>query len=171
MTDGFRIERLDAAHDRASFACESARQTDYFRTTARQHQEKRIASVFVMIDEVSGKVAGYYALSMHTIEAGTLPPETVKAVKLPKTGDLPAVLIGRLARDERYKGQRIGELIAVDAMARALRSSEQVAAVAVVADAENEAAARFWRRLNFIALPSQPLRLFLPMASVQAALA
>jgi hypothetical protein len=51
--------------------------------------------------------------------------------KLPRYPRLPATLLGRLARDERFPGT--GHLLLMDALARAHRQSAQVASLAVVA--------------------------------------
>jgi len=43
-----------------------------------------------------------------------------------------------------------------------------MAVYAVVVDALNDRAADFYRQFGFIPLPSQPLKLFLPMDSVSS---
>jgi hypothetical protein len=45
-----------------------------------------------------------------------------------------------------------------------------MAVYAVVVDALNDRAATFYQQVGYIALPSQPLKLFLPMDSVTALL-
>ena len=50
------------------------------------------------------------------------------------------------------------------ALLRALRS--EVASFAVVVDAKDDAAARFYAREGFLPFTDQPRRLFLPMASI-----
>jgi hypothetical protein len=54
----------------------------------------------------------------------------------------------------------------LDALYRAWRQSEQVASAAVVVDAKNEAAQSFYEHFDFIRLPGQPDRLFLPMRTI-----
>ena len=44
-----------------------------------------------------------------------------------------ATLLGRLAVSERFRGQGLGEMLLMDALHRALQSSEQIASAAVVA--------------------------------------
>lgn len=51
-----------------------------------------------------------------------------------------------------------------DALARAARS--EIAAFAMLVDAEDEAAANFYRHHGFKSLPEQALTLFLPLACV-----
>jgi len=87
----FKIEPLDRHHDRAAFTCESEAQTDYFHKTAKQHDVSGMSAVFVLVETATGRVAGYYTLSMHSIDAGEVPPQLQKTHKLPKGGALPAV--------------------------------------------------------------------------------
>ncbi len=42
----------------------------------------------------------------------------------------------------------------------------QLGAVAVVVDAKHETAARFWEGVGFIRTTAEPLRLYLPIASI-----
>jgi len=74
--------------------------------------------------------------------------------------------MGRLAVDQAFKGQGLGGALLADALARALRA--EIAAYALVVDAKDAAAAAFYRHHGLIALPSQPMTLFLPMATAQA---
>jgi ribosomal protein S18 acetylase RimI-like enzyme len=162
----FKIEPLGKQHDRAAFVCEREALTEYFQKTARQHVTNRMCAVFVLVERATGRVAGYYSLSMHSIEAGAVPPEIQKACKLPRRGDLPAALIGRLARDLAFKGQELGPLLAYDAINRVRHAREMVGCVAIVVDPEDEKARHFWINLGFKELQKQS-RLFLPAGIIQ----
>ena len=53
-----------------------------------------------------------------------------------------------------------------DALQRIAQASQVMAVYAVVVDALNHRVAEFYRQFGFIPLPSQPLKLFLPMDAV-----
>ena len=53
-----------------------------------------------------------------------------------------------------------------DALQRVALASQVMAVYAVVVDALNDSAAETYRQFGFIPLPSQPLKLFLPMDTV-----
>ena len=55
----------------------------------------------------------------------------------------------------------------MDALRRALETSQNVAAVAVIVDAKDDNAVTFYRRYGFFTFPDQPKRLFLPMAVIE----
>ena len=52
------------------------------------------------------------------------------------------MLLGRLAVDVGHQGQGLGEILLMDALGRALTQSQEIAALAVVVDAKDEAAGR-----------------------------
>ena len=76
------------------------------------------------------------------------------------------VLLGRLAIAESHQGKGLGSILLADALQRIVQASQVMAVYAVVVDALNDRAADFYRQFGFIPLPSQPLKLFLPMNSV-----
>jgi GNAT superfamily N-acetyltransferase len=108
--------------------------------------------------QVSG-VLGYYTLSSFGIDAGVVPPEIAK--KPPRYPLIPATLLGRLAVDERHHGEGIGEFLLMDAPHRSRAQSGQIAAVAVVVEAIDERAERFYQHFGFIPFPTITGRLFM----------
>ena len=73
--------------------------------------------------------------------------------------------MGRLAVSDSFKGKGLGAALLADALRRA--ATAEIAAYALVVDAKDEAAAGFYAHHGFIALPEQPLFLFLPRATVK----
>jgi GNAT superfamily N-acetyltransferase len=161
------IGPLDASDDRAAFSCEEPALTDWFRTRAGQEQERNVAQVLVARDDKLG-IVGYYSLSAFSIEAQDLPNELAR--KLPRYDTIPAVLIGRLARDSRVKGQSVGELLLAAALRQIVDTSERLGIYAIVVDAKHEKAAAFYREYGFQPFPTRPLRLFMPVATARKAL-
>lgn len=159
---GYRIEPLDPHHDRAGFRCGVAPLDRYLQQQASQDARKRVAAPFVLIEEPSGMIAGYYTLAATAIQLRDLPPAI--ASKLPKYPLVPATLLGRLAIDERYRG--LGERLLLDALYRSWRLSSEIASVAIVVDAKDDRAQAFYLRYEFLPFPEQNKRLFLPMSTV-----
>ena len=156
------IAPLAKRHDRAAFSCGVEALDTYLRTRAGQDQRRRVARVFVCCEEGSKAVLGYYTLSSLSIELRDLPED--KALRLPRH-PVPAALIGRLAVSSDIQGQGIGRLLLADAVKRALAVSEEIAIHALVVDAKDERAARFYRAFGFTPLVDQRNRLFLPLGS------
>src|SRR5438105_8275352 len=128
-----------------------------------QDVTKRAAVCFVLTPD--GKtIASYYTLSQYSVDLVELPKEI--AAKLPKYPEVPATLLGRLAISSEFRGQKLGELLLLDALYLSLRQSQQVASAAVIVDAKDDAARRFYFRFDFVPLPDTQNRLFLPMQTI-----
>lgn len=161
-----RFEQLHQRHDRASFACGVSELDDWFRSRAGQDQRRRVAQIFVAVDEHG--VAGFYSLSMFTLALDHIPAALAR--KLPRYDAIPAALIGRLARHTRVAGSGLGDLLVADAITRVLAASTSIAAYAIVVDAKDDRGRRFYESHGFASLPSRPNRLFLPTEVAAAAL-
>jgi predicted GNAT family N-acyltransferase len=162
-----RIEPLDKSkHDRAAFCCEHDVLNIYIREQANQDVRKRVAAVYVLTPD-GKRIAGYYTLSQYAIDASELPDELIQRLHLPRYDRVPATLLGRLARDEEFRGARLGEILLMSAFQRALEHSRHIASFAVVVDAKDQKAQRFYQSYGFIGLPGHPRRLFLPMKTVE----
>jgi ribosomal protein S18 acetylase RimI-like enzyme len=158
------IEQFDAKrHDRDRFSCGIESLDVYLKSRARQDKDKYAAAVFVMAEGAT--VVGYYTLSAYTVNAGELPEELAR--KLPRYPNLPATLIGRLAVDSRYQRQGLGEELLMDALKKALDSASRVASLAVVVEAENERAAKWYAAYGFKQFPDHPDKLFLAMKTIE----
>jgi GNAT superfamily N-acetyltransferase len=153
-------------HDRAAFSCGVVALDDWFRSRAGQDERRNVARVFVAIDDRFG-IVGFYSLSSFTLAIADLPPDHAK--RLPRYDRIPAALIGRLARDERVRGEGVGELLLADAVRRVLEAARSLAVFAIVVDAKDEPSAAFYRAFGFSHFPSSPLRLFVPASEAAEA--
>lgn len=160
----YRIEALSRAHDRTAFSCGQEALDRYLRQQARQDAERRVAAAFVLTEPPAARVLGYYTLSAGVVELQELP--AAMARKLPRYPQLPVTLLGRLAVDQAVKGRGVGQFLLVDAMRRSLAAAGEIAAMALLVEAKDEAAEAFYRHFGFVSLQQQPRRLFLPMATI-----
>ena len=74
-----------------------------------------------------------------------------------------------VSRDERVRGEGLGELLLADAMRRVLGAVRTLAVFAIVVEARDEKAAAFYRDFGFKPFPSRPLRLFIPASEAAEA--
>jgi ribosomal protein S18 acetylase RimI-like enzyme len=162
----FRFEPLGARHNRAAFSCEHERLNTYLKQQAGQDIRKRVAAVYVLTPDAR-TIAGYYTLSQYAINAGDLPEELARNLRLPKYDKLPATLLGRLARSGEFKGAGLGEMLLMDALKKALDHSRSVASMAIVVSSKDERARSFYKSYGFIDLPEHASRLFIPMKTVE----
>lgn len=159
----FRIEALSAGHQRKTFDCGDAELNIYLQQYARQNIKHRINKVFVLTETSNpSTILGYYTLSAGSIRANELP--LLHQRRLPNY-PVPIALLGRLAVDKNHQGKRLGTIMLADAIQRVEQASEVMAVYALVVDALNQSASEFYQQFGFINLPSQPLKLFLPLTN------
>lgn len=159
----FKVVALNTTHNRRMFVSGSDALDHYFRERVTQDIRRKVTACFVALSR-DGRTAGYYTLSSASILLGDLPANL--STKLPRYPSLPAVRMGRLAVDHTFQGQGLGAALLADALLRVIRS--EIAAYALVVDAKDSAAADFYRHHGFVETSSNPLMLFLPLATVPA---
>jgi GNAT superfamily N-acetyltransferase len=152
-----RIEPL-GAHDRAAFSCGNEAVDRYLRQQADQDVRGHVAAVFVLCAPGSPAIVGYYTLAAFRVLVCGEPQDRRRRA---------AVLLSRLAVDERHVGHGWGETLLLDALARSLQHSDQLSAPAVVADAQEDSARTFYERYGFQPLLEHGNRLYLPMKTIE----
>jgi len=161
-TSSFRVALLDATCNRTTFSSGSEPLDRYFQQHVTQDIRRRITACFVAL---TGEdiIAGYYTLAAGSVPLTDLPSNIGR--KLPRYPLVPAVRMGRLAVDRNFTGQGLGGALLADALHRA--SDSDIAAYALMVDAQDEAATAFYRHHGFIQLPHSLLTLFLPLATAK----
>ena len=158
------IAPLSKQHDRRSFDCGEQSLNQYLHRYASQDIKRRVNRVFAASPpDAPRQVIGYYSLSAGSLDATAL-PEAFRR-RLPRY-PVPVALLGRLAVAESRQGMGLGSILLADALQRIAQAGQVMAVYAVVVDALNDQAAKFYRQFGFISLPSHPLKLFLPMDTV-----
>jgi GNAT superfamily N-acetyltransferase len=163
----WRIERLDRGHERQGFDCGTPSLDDFIHSLVSQYEKRNLGRTYVALQQDDPRVLGYYTLASGAIDAGSLPAQQAK--KLPRH-PVPVVLIARLAVDQSAQGKGLGGLLLRDALTRSLEISEQLGIHAVIVDALDTEAKAFYKRFGFLPLTDDPMRLFLPMSTIRAAI-
>jgi len=164
----FVIEPLVKAHKRVAFSCGNAQLDRYMRELARQRHAGGGTRVYIMRHVPTDNVAGFYTLSATSIETINLPQDLVK--NLPRYPTQGAILIGQLARDLAFRGTDVGKWLLRDALERSVSiQREHLGAVAVVVDAVDDHAVRFYETFGFARFAAMPDKLYIPMATIATA--
>jgi GNAT superfamily N-acetyltransferase len=154
---------LNATHKKKDFNCGKPLLDNYLHTQAKQDVKRKLSACFVLESD-QGIVKGFYTLSSASIKKDILPETIIKKLP-PAYSDLPVTLLGRLAVDNSYRGQRLGELLLLDALKRCYDASVDIASMAVIVDPLDGDAEKFYLKYGFIALPDSG-KMFIPMATV-----
>lgn len=160
------LERLTVEHDCSAFRSGADELDLWLRTRALQGNEVGNAATFVFTER--GQAFGYYALATGGIEHAAAPEPVRRNAPRP----IPALLLARLAVDERAQGRGLGQLLLRDALLRSARVSENVGFRALLVHSRDEAARRFYLHHvpAFIPSPTDELHLLLPLTRLRDAL-
>jgi GNAT superfamily N-acetyltransferase len=120
-----------------------------------------MAASFVLVLP-DGGIGGYYTLSSTAVKLAELPENVAR--RLPRYPLVPATLLGRLAVDRRFQGRGYGRFLLANALLRVVRS--EFPSFAVVVDAKDDGARRFYERESFLPLLDEPMKLFRPVADL-----
>ncbi len=93
-----------------------------------------------------------------------LPPALAK--RLPRYPSVPVARVGRLAVHQAFQGRKLGAALLADAVLRSARS--EVAVYALVVDAKDAAAERFYRHHGFEPYGEAQRQLILPLGRFKA---
>jgi GNAT superfamily N-acetyltransferase len=158
------IEILNDAHDIKEFDCGVESLNRYLHEHARANAGIGFGATYVLLEEGSQRVIGYY-----TVVAGQVEPKAFTSKKRREfpPHPVPVIRLARLAVDVTQKGKGLGGVLLADALLRALRFSESIAAHAVEVDAIDDAAKRFYEHHGFIALRDDPRHLYLPIETIR----
>ena len=165
-----KIELLAKTHDRDGFDCGSEPLDLFLKQTARQHAERGISRTFVLVDAAAAapkSIVGFFSLNICQIKSESL--TTQEAKKLPR--DVAGVRLGRLAVAKANQRQGIGKTLLVAAMGTFIEIFNTAGGIGLFVDAKDQDAKRYYEQFGFVALPSNELELFLPVKTIQEALA
>ncbi|GGA32587.1 MULTISPECIES: GNAT family N-acetyltransferase [Rhodobacterales] len=169
----FEIQPFDhKVHDRAAFSCGVPQIDNYLKLTAKKGSKADVVRVWVVIDAKS-QIVGFYGINMHSVDVKDMPPAYAKRAM--NHGMLPAAFIAMIGVDANQQGNGIGSALVADALSRIARASDDIGTCVVMLDVfdDGEAAAvarrkSYYEDFGFIPLPDQPLRLFMPIATIRA---
>jgi GNAT superfamily N-acetyltransferase len=163
-----RLARYDdvspSKEQRSSFSCGEPSLDRWLATQARQSMESRDAVTYLLVDDDSGRIAGYYCLSAGSVKKVQAPDQLARRAPEP----IPVVRMGRFAIDSRYQGQGWGGELLREALLSAVSGAELIGGRAVLVDAIGEEAAAFYRRYGFAPSPIHPLQLFKSLQEIRA---
>jgi GNAT superfamily N-acetyltransferase len=131
-------------HDRSRFDCGEPALDQWLRRYAGQNRRRDTAATWVIADE-NDRIAAYASIAMTGIDRSAAPVPVAKQAPDP----VPALLLGRVAVDLDYNGRGVGTALVAHVLATALELNTHAAARAVVVNAINPKARRWWEHLGF----------------------
>lgn len=170
------VEPFDPeTHDRTAFSCGIEQVDNFFKKTANKLSRADNLRVWVMTDPKAALI-GFYAVNAHSVDYQDLPPRYART--RPGHGQIPAAYISMIGVDQRFQGQGYGGDLLIDCLRRLAQASEALGVAVVMLDVldcgdpkQVERRLALYRGYGFEPLPTNPLRLFLPMATIRTLIA
>jgi GNAT superfamily N-acetyltransferase len=148
-------------HNRQAFRCGVEALDRFLQQQAVQNRRRGFGETFVLVDQADPTlILGFYTLAPAQIARAALQSED--AAPLPPY-PVPCFRMGRLARDLSSRGQGIGSLLLALAVERCLEVRHSIGGYALLVDAKDEPAARFYEHHGFRRLQDAPSSLYLPL--------
>jgi len=153
---------LTAEYDLSTFDCGEPALNDWLRHRALKN-ESRFSRTYVVC--AGNRVVGYFCISAGSVERGAAPGK----VRRNAPDLIPVSILGRLAVSLDHAGKGLGADLLSDALRRIALASQSIGIGAVMVQAKDEAAKRFYLRCaEFIEYPEDSRTLFLPIETVVA---
>jgi GNAT superfamily N-acetyltransferase len=161
--DGYKIEPL-GDHDRDAFDCGKDALNRYLKIQASQDRKRDLARCYVLVHQDQPKrILGYYTLSSAAVKSEALPTDH----RLPYK-EIPALILGRLARDLSQRGNGNGSRLLEHVLRECERLAEKIGIHLLIVDALDEEAFAYYRSWAFA--PLEGMRLFLTVKDIRATL-
>jgi GNAT superfamily N-acetyltransferase len=156
---------ISEIHDLNLFDCGTSSLNEWLKRQALKNEASGASRTYVVC--VDNGVVGYYCLAAGAIGRIDAP----KTMQRNMPDPIPVMVLGRLAVDKNYQGQRIGTALLRDAILRVLRASDIVGVKAMLVHAISEETKTFYLSRGFLESPIAPMTLCLVLSAVRQAMA
>lgn len=160
-----RLEPLADAHHLDSFDCGDPHLSDWLKHHAR-HATRQGTRTYVLVEQASNSVIGYFAVAPYLIER----EQTPRSIGRGAPSRIPAILLAKLALDQRLHGEGMGSELLVHALTTIIGAARTAGGRLVVVDAADDNAAEFYAAHDFEPLPNDPRRLVIKLSTAARAL-
>lgn len=142
------IVSLDADHDVSEFDCGETSLDNWLKRYALANQAVGSSRTFVLLEPMThNRVWGYYSLTVASVERD----HVTKAGRsnMPTNYAIPAVLLARLARDQKRQSEGYGALLLADAVQRTITLAQHAGVRLLAVNALNDRAEQWYRAHDF----------------------
>ena len=154
------IALLTTENDTSVFSCGVLSLDEWLNKRALKNQNSGASRTFVVCDDDT--VIAYYALATGGVERSMAPNAIAR--NMPEA--IPVLVLGRLAIDESYQGQKLGAFLLKDAILRTLSIAHDVGVRALLVHAISEDAKQFYMNYGFKISPIDPMTLMLSVKNM-----
>ena len=169
------VEPLDTdKHKRENFSCGVTQVDNFLKQTVNKLTKADNLRSFVITDS-DGGIIGFYSTNAHSVDYYQLPSNFRR--NRASHGSIPAAYISMIGVDSRFQGKGYGGFLLADCLTKIARAAETIGIAVVMLDVLDcgdeekvEKRVALYKSYGFQSLPSQRLRMFLPLKDVKALL-
>ena len=154
---------IESKHDASTFDCGKDELNDWLKKTAHKNEGETSRTYVVCLGD---RIVGYYCLA-----AGSVLRKELPTAKLRRNapGDIPVIVLGRLAVEKEFARIGIGSGMLKDAFYRSLKASHEFGIKAIVVHALDDEAVTYYLANSFLPSGIHPRTLVLPIETLKRA--
>jgi GNAT superfamily N-acetyltransferase len=146
---------LTGDHVLVGFDCGKPALDEWLRTRALVNQSSGTTRTWVAVEEGSSEVVAFYASSTASILRASVPTR----IRRNQPEQIPAVLLARMAIDQRHQGKGLGAALLKHFMIKALEVAQSVGVRVLLIHAKDDEAKSFYSHYGFVESSFDPLTL------------
>lgn len=148
---------LTGDHALGEFDCGKPALNEWLRNRALANQASGTTRTWVLVEEGSSEVVAYYASST----ASVLRSSVSTRIRRNQPEQIPAILLARMAVDQRDKGKGVGGALLKHFMLKALEVAQSVGVRVLLIHAKDDEAKTFYSHYGFVESSFDPLTLMM----------
>lgn len=148
---------LTGDHALEGFDCGKPALDEWLWNRALANQSSGTTRTWVVAEDGSSDVVAYYASSTASILRASVPTR----IRRNQPEQIPAILLARMAVDQRHKGKGLGAALLKHFMLKALEVAQSVGVRVLLIHAKDDEAKSFYGHYGFVESPFDPLTLML----------
>ena len=154
------IQKLSSTHDVASFDCGNPALNQFLQRFALVNQKANSAQTYVICEQGSNTVIGFYSLVVSSVEPLAAAARTTKGLA---RHPVPVMILARLAINRKHQSAGLGRALLKDALLRTAQAADIAGIRAVLVHAKDDTARTWYLNWGFEPSPSDSYHLFLLM--------
>ena len=152
---------LNPDHNTSAFESGNTTLDEWLTKRALKNQDNGASRTFVICK--GNQVIGYYAIATGSVERDLATGHFSRGMPEP----IPVIVLGRLAIDKNYQGQRLGAALLKDVILRTVTIASNVGIRGLLVHAISEDAKRFYLKYGFQESPIEPMTLLLSINNIK----
>jgi len=144
------------------FECGKPALDDWLRRNALANQISGATKTWVVVEEGSLDVVAYYGSSTGSV----LRSAASTRIRRNQPEQIPAIVLARLAVDNRHKGNGLGAALLKHFMMKAIEVAGSVGVRTLLIHAKDEEAQAFYRHYGFVESPLDPLVMMMLLGDI-----